>query len=351
MKNRNFAAFAFLLFTASLAHAQVQSAGSKANNCKVFEKGSKYGVVCNGDTLVPAQYDQITPTKSGFLIAAQNGKYGVLDQSGKVLLPLHYGVISDVSPEGLALVGEAGHAGIVTFQGKVLIPFVFDEVKPIQGGFYLVKKNGLSGMYSENGQVIVPVDYIRLDGAAGRYIRVQQEKSGPYGLYNMAGDLLLPLQFEAIQLAGQFPLLFAREKALLGAYDEKGHLLYAPAFVTVTCPYPLQTVAIVLGTQQKYGLLNTEGVLEQPLMFDQIQLVSAKVPYLQLLKDGLWGIATLEGKMLTPVKYAKLDFDVAALNDNLHQATQIPADVNIIAMAWEDPNGKPVMLDALGKEH
>lgn len=133
----------------------------------------KYGVidVTTGKYILEEKYDSITylPYSSQFLIQS-NGKYGIMDRSGKVKLKVSYDEIDIADNElGLYVVKENNLYGIVNSKGEVLIPSDFQQIgvnaeafeqNRIDNQYILVneliplKYNNLWGFYNTKGEKI-----------------------------------------------------------------------------------------------------------------------------------------------------------------------------------------------------
>ncbi|WP_435932419.1 WG repeat-containing protein [Moraxella bovoculi] len=67
-------------------------------------------------------YDYVRCLKDGLAIAKKNNKYGYVDKTGKVVVPIQYDETWFFS-EGLAGVKQNGKWGFIDKTGEVVIPF------------------------------------------------------------------------------------------------------------------------------------------------------------------------------------------------------------------------------------
>ena len=68
------------------------------------------------------EYDEVEPFLEGLARVTLNGKYGVIDNTGKIIVPLEYESPSNFS-EGLAPVFLNGKWGFIDKTGKIIAPF------------------------------------------------------------------------------------------------------------------------------------------------------------------------------------------------------------------------------------
>ena len=103
-------------------------------------------------------YDDIDCLSDGLAKVKRDGKYGFIDQTGKVVIPLNYDWAWWFS-EGLASVKRNGKWGFIDNTGKVVIPLNYDDTWYFTEGLAAVKQNGKYGFINQTGQIIIPLQY------------------------------------------------------------------------------------------------------------------------------------------------------------------------------------------------
>ena len=78
-------------------------------------------------------YDDIDCLSDGLARIERDGKYGFIDQTGKVVIPLNYDDTWSFS-EGLALVSRNGKYGFIDKTSKVVIPLKYDKADSFNNG-------------------------------------------------------------------------------------------------------------------------------------------------------------------------------------------------------------------------
>jgi hypothetical protein len=98
----------------------------------------------------------------GLISVGKNFKYGLIDKTGKQVMPFRYVKIDDFS-EGLALVWTAAEEwyrmGYIDKTGKEIIPCVYENASPFSEGLACVKKNDKYGFIDKNGKEAIPFIY------------------------------------------------------------------------------------------------------------------------------------------------------------------------------------------------
>ena len=115
--------------------------------------------------LVPPiwDFDSIGEFYNGFARVVKDEKIGVIDLTGKIIVPLEYDEIG-IFQNGYAKVGigdyENRKYGYVDINGKVVIPVLYDELKLyIKDELVWVSKDGKQGYVDMAGKIVVPIEY------------------------------------------------------------------------------------------------------------------------------------------------------------------------------------------------
>lgn len=120
---------------------------------------------------------------------ADNAKYGYIDQSLRLAIPLIYDGARDFS-EGLAAAEKDGKWGYIDKSGVAVIPFEFDSCAQadgmgedcsfaFRGGLAPVCKNGKYGIIDREGTAVVDFSFDRiLQGKDGVYLALKGGKWG-----------------------------------------------------------------------------------------------------------------------------------------------------------------------------
>lgn len=114
----------------------------------------------------PDKYDNVWQPKEGLARAKKDGKYGYIDDNGKVIIPFEYEYAEDFN-EGLAIVWKGYKlladdyfkCGYIDKTGKEVIPIKYDDTYSFRESLAAVKKNGKYGFIDKNEKIIIPFQY------------------------------------------------------------------------------------------------------------------------------------------------------------------------------------------------
>jgi protein TonB len=139
----------------------------------------KYGLF-NVRTLewaLPCEYDVLVKGGEYLKIGKQIGDnycYGIVDTTGKMLIPVSYPYLQPNYVEKKAVVQKNALYGVIDFSGKELIPFMYDKLaalgdvpvdgylRPFLKAHYLFNENNKIGLIDEQQKIIIPASYRKL---------------------------------------------------------------------------------------------------------------------------------------------------------------------------------------------
>lgn len=159
-------------------------------------QSGKYGLF-NVRTLewaFPCEYD--LAEKGEYLkIGRQTGDdycYGIVDTTGKMLIPVSYPYLQPNYVEKKAVVQKNMLYGVIDFSGKELVPFTYEKLaslgaEPVNGhlrrflkAHYLFRQNDKIGLMNEQQKIIIPATYRKLI----------PDRAGIIGLYHDSSVVL-----------------------------------------------------------------------------------------------------------------------------------------------------------------
>ncbi len=139
-----------------------------------------------------------------------NGKYGLIDKTGKIVIPCVYENYNIEFSEGLAAVKINGKFGFIDKAGKLSIPCIYDGVGSFSEGLALVLSKNLWGYIDKNNKLAIPFQYHEAYAFSDGLAAVSSGKAGLtkngdflYGFIDKKGQLIYPEKFVAIIPSGK----------------------------------------------------------------------------------------------------------------------------------------------------
>jgi hypothetical protein len=264
------------VFIGANAFSQLES--KKAPN-------GKFGFTYDEEWAIQPIYDEVAEFYDySYAFVKAKGKWGLIDQQGKTILPFEYSEFLDeeylFGEEEIKTVIKNDKYGIVNrSQGKVLVECIYekpfgytDGIFPVLGNLSVVYRNNKAGLLNEKGVEIVPCIF---DGGKepfkdmylDLYVLAKQNKKS--GVVDTVGNLAVPCVYDEIQTTENFDLL--------DVVKNKKHGLFAlTARKEIIAP-----------------------LYDEPIRFDE------EYAYVRLNKK--YGAIDKEGNVIVPFKYANDD--------------------------------------------
>ena len=142
------------------------------------------------DSIPPITYDSLrSDFNATILIASQNGKWGLISNKEKVLIPFQYEGTAAPNFYGVVMAKKKGKWGLVDFKNKVVLPFAYDKLHVdthVRG--YIVYKKGLCGHFNPDTKKLIPPRYLYVDGFAFHSYSMVVTKNKKRGYIDEAGN-------------------------------------------------------------------------------------------------------------------------------------------------------------------
>ena len=109
-------------------------------------------------------YDNITKIDNNFSFVKLNDKYGIIDASGKIIVPVRYSFVTICETvdavKKYAKVQENDKFGLIDMTiSKEVSPIMYDDIECFRDGRSKVKLNNKFGYIDEEGKEKIPVKY------------------------------------------------------------------------------------------------------------------------------------------------------------------------------------------------
>ncbi|MCH5217216.1 MAG: WG repeat-containing protein [Muribaculaceae bacterium] len=146
---------------------RIENSISHIGEYEIIESFGQYGAKRNKLQIIPTVYSSLEFWGIDKFIAGKNGKYGIVDDRGIIVLPLEHDGITPL---------QAGKSNI-SRNGKIWfindeLQIVEDEVINLQEGYKKIKKEGKWGIVNPQGETIVDFLYDEITTFRGRLIGI-----------------------------------------------------------------------------------------------------------------------------------------------------------------------------------
>lgn len=270
-----------------------------------YEEEGKFGLIdFEGKKITKPIYDSIEglPYKEGELLVKQEEKYGVINIKGKKLVDIAYDQIAVdgyyASGEGYQYAGyvvanttqEGYRYGYISYQGKEILQTQYNQLNRITGiqdnenAYLICAKNGQVGLM-KNEEEVIPNEYQSIEYDEANQLLVV-EKSKKYGIANLEGKIIVPTNYNQIDITGVH--LYAQNDQGTIVYNSDGSEANIDRNISIlNTGNEKYQIRINNENGTKYGVIGKNGE----------QLIEEKYDYLEYLYEDYFIASTDNAKL------------------------------------------------------
>ena len=190
------------------------------------EKNGKYGLInASGNVILNIQYDKIETLKGieNSILVQKDGLYGLVDDNGNIIIDLKYKEImnlGDTYKQGYITVTSDDKYGVIGCNKKTILQNNYDKILPISGeGYFITVQEGRQIVVNEDGESILEVTLGSIEQIANSGIIIK--KDGKYGLISYEGETILESKYEFLKEINT-DLFEAKVNDVVGLIDLQG---------------------------------------------------------------------------------------------------------------------------------
>lgn len=198
------------------------------DNVLLAKKDGKYGMVdYAGNVLLNCEYEKIEALQGieNSFIITKDGKVGLADNKGKVIIKEEYKKIialGDNYQNGYIVVNNDNKYGVIDFTGNQILENKYKDIKNVYGNEMYVVKNTKYAVVNKEGKTLVDgFDDVKAINAESIIIK----KDGKYGVKNIKNEEIIPAEYEELEYAfsnyyiakkdGKYGVIDTKEKIVL----------------------------------------------------------------------------------------------------------------------------------------
>lgn len=286
-------------------------------NILTYKENDKLGIITvNGKKVTKPIYDSIETLsyKDDQLKFSKDGKYGVIDISGNEIIKNDY---DSISTDGYYNKGtkyeKAGYIvnvktnegyryGYIDSTGKEILECKYNtirrltEIKNDKDAYLMTVENGRYGLY-KNMQKVIANEYNSIE-----YDNTNQvlaiEKVAKYGMYDLYGNMILPIQYDDITFAGT--IITAHKDGKLLTFDANGNIKKDCNYTNIN-PTKSPNYYVSIDLNGNYGVLDSNGNVLVNNEYNYIEYAFDK--YFICTKNGKMGIIDYTGNSVIANNY------------------------------------------------
>lgn len=242
------------------------------------------------------------------VLTDMNGKEGVVDSTGREILPCQYDRVRIAGPD-LFIIEKRNEkvVGAVNHHGDTVIPFVYNLLYAYNDHYLKAERQDLYGVLSVTGQEIIPCKYEMIWGSDMGYFAARQ--GGKWGVVDSANNVVVPFLYKASYLC-YFPksdiieLVIPGEKSQL--LNRKGEILVS-SFDDCILSESGERIAILTRDQDWNAtceIYDRQG--RKVDAFERMEYEEELMPYISMIpvkRNGKWGFVNRNFELIIPCQY------------------------------------------------
>lgn len=316
------------------------------NSCTM---GLKNG---SGVWITQPVYTQIDPFKNGFARALRNGKWGLLNERGKEVVEAKYNTLTFACDNSIAStnrtaqflkVSEKNGSGIVDTSGRVILPCRYSEIGCCTDSVFLVKETFYWSFIHPDGKEYATrimeepkpssphvFSFFKTEWIPYEKDRSRSYEKRLYGLVTDKGEIVVPAEYERIEASrGNYQGYEAFANGRFSYYDasfrkvvDKTSKIWSYTDVQYSrhsFMFHFGYTAVCSGN--RYGVIAMNGDTLVPVLFDSIRKPSENlwqkaIPFWEVRLNGKWGIFGPEKQWLVQPSFESLSVNAVQENGN-----------------------------------
>jgi len=284
-----------------------------------INENTKYGFVdVTGKVVIPLIYESCGGFAEGLSSVSKGEKYGFIDKTGKEVIPLTYDYCFDFN-DGIAKVKSGGYDdgkyGFVDKTGKVVIPIVYKNVSEFRDGIAaVINEKDEIGFIDKSGKLLVQTKYKDYggdniqhfnEGLCPVFTYDSKIKEIKYGFIDTTGKLVIDTIFSDYGMLIN-PYIFKEGVSKVFIEDADG---FNTKYIDKTGniipkPKELSNEVSVVFENDKYGVIDETGNPIVPFIYADIG--SFKDGVAGAAKDDKCGAIDKTGKEVVPFVYDQI---------------------------------------------
>ncbi|CAA9198534.1 hypothetical protein FLA105534_02175 [Flavobacterium bizetiae] len=307
------------------------------------KKNGKYGFVNRkGKIVIPIQFDNNSDfTNSGLALVEKNNKFGFINQTGKEIISINYQNANEATFDSLITLNKKGKWAFFDYKGKQKTDFIYDEIfvtdislKGENGstfwrnGLILVRKNNQTAYLDKNLKEVIPFGKYDSGERFNQNRIAIVSKNHKYGIINEFGKEIVKPEYDTLEHPEEdyheSEIFEGKNKNYITLLDKSGNKIYDKIkdyrFDFSRLGKKIHRVYIIQNFKKQYGVVDAQGQIIIPFMYDVIQDFNGTANTVVELK-GKSGIISSDNQILYPIDNdaimtgKDLDYYIISKND------------------------------------
>lgn len=310
-----------------------------ADTVKITEQTSYYPVYTNekwgvinqkGEIIITPQYDEIITipnSKIDLFICVYDVNYETNTYKTKIINSKNeekfteYDLVEGLEnidknnimwyEEGVLKVKKGDSYGLIDYTGKLVLPVEYSNIETLQGvkNSIIIKKDDKVGLCDNKGNIIINPEYKEIKNIGEDYKNgyIVINSDNLYGLIDFTKNTILEPKYEEIKPVASSTIFIVKEDGKLKAINKDKETLIENKFDDVK---EINTDSLIFIRNGKYGIINVKQ--EEKVQAEYDDLKYAFGDYYIAKKGDKYGIIDSSNKTVLSFDYSKINYRKSA---------------------------------------
>ncbi len=295
-----------------------------SKNLLLIQKNNKFGIIDNQiKWKLPCEYDEIEKCHHNIIYIKKDSLYAILDTNMQWLSDF---VFTDIIEDKNQIFTKDGYKdiykpninisvkgkyGIMDSTGKILIPCKYENIKYIKNlDTYIVKNNNTYNIIDKNNQILLNRNYLEIDYNDIYQVFIVKDSIEKYGILDNKLQWIEPIKYDDITVLGKDRYIIRRDSIY---YEKINRSIEKPevtnnAININICKPEEDTIHYKKKIISKQSVLFTDSHTLSP-KYDEIEITEFKDKYIaEVYHNGKYGVINENGILIIPIQYNYIEF-------------------------------------------
>lgn len=297
-------------------------------------KDNKWGVIdSEGNNVIAPSYKEmilIPNSKMGVFICTYDVNYDTGEYKTKALNEKNEEIFTEynqIEPiqnkdkngnlsydQNVLKVQKDGKYGLMNFSGKEITAIDYEEITAISGieNSFKVKKDGKYGIVDSEGKIIVEPKYMDIDvlGKDNKSGFIVKDDTGKYGIIDYSNNKVLEIKYDAIEKVYGNDLYVVTVNGKQKLVNKENADVLTSGFDSIKQILSNQENAIIFVKSNKYGVMNLSGEVLIDAQYDDLK--ETKLGTFIAKKADKYGIISISKEEKLPFEYTSIVYNEKA---------------------------------------
>lgn len=250
-------------------------------------------------------FSQVQAQANTFDLFEENGKVGLKDEQGSILIPALYDALGWPNQtffvhKGVVGYRKGNHWGLISVQNKVILPAQFTSLNPGTSNLIIATMKEQqsfrikTGCIDISGKTIIPFEYdgIELNGLRAIVYNRNQNKI-QFGVINLKNEILIPIQYQGIIPVGNLRFAVENPEGKKALFTDQGKRITDFSIDKIT---PFKKDFAILFEGSKQGLIDRNGSIRMATANQEIRI--EEDGSVSVRKPNGWKIMSSDNRLL-----------------------------------------------------